>query len=52
VLVSPGRHRVQFQWAEQRSPEHTIVVESRHTRDSPLTASYDFRAGRFVSNSD
>jgi hypothetical protein len=52
VLVAPGRHRIQFQWAEQRSPEHLIVVESRHTHDSPLTVSYDFRAGRFVSRSE
>ena len=52
VLVQPGRHRVQFQWVEQRSPEYVVVVESRHTNDSPLAVSYDFRAGRFVSNRD
>jgi serine/threonine-protein kinase len=52
VRVRQGAHRIQFEWAAERSPEHAIMVTAEHTRDNPLRASYDFREGRFVAGSD
>ena len=52
VRVRQGAHRIQFEWAAERSPEHAITVTAEHTRDNPLRASYDFREGRFVAGSD
>jgi hypothetical protein len=52
LRLSPGRHRVYFQWSSQRSPHHTVEITSEHTADNALRVSYDFRAGRFVTHAD
>jgi len=52
VRVRHGQHSVQFQWATEHSPEYLITVGKEHTAENPLRASYDFKAGRFVSSTD
>jgi len=52
VRVRHGQHRIQFEWTGARSPEHVVTVAKEHTAENPLRASYDFRAGRFVSGTD
>jgi tRNA A-37 threonylcarbamoyl transferase component Bud32 len=52
VRVPSGSHRVHFQWARRRSPEHVVEVGSHHTPDNPLRVSYDFRTGRFLTHAD
>ncbi|HEU5196799.1 MAG TPA: serine/threonine-protein kinase, partial [Methylomirabilota bacterium] len=52
LSLSPGRHRVHFQWSGRRSPEHVVDVRPEHTADNALRVSYDFRSGRFVSHAD
>ena len=52
LRVTPGRHRVSFQWAQKRSPEHVVEITSAHTSDNALRVSYDFRTGRFLTRGD
>ena len=52
LRVTPGRHRVQFQWSNKRSPEHVIELGSQHTADNALRVSYDFRSGRFRTHAE
>jgi Protein kinase domain/PEGA domain len=50
VRLAPGRHRVVFEWSQQRSPEHVVEIGEQHTAEAALRVSYDFRAGRFRSD--
>jgi tRNA A-37 threonylcarbamoyl transferase component Bud32 len=52
VRVRHGQHSVQFQWGSEHSPEYLITVGKEHTAENPLRASYDFKAGRFVSSTE
>jgi eukaryotic-like serine/threonine-protein kinase len=52
LRVPAGRHRVHFQWSDKRSPERVVEVRSEHTADNALRVSYDFRAGRYLTNAD
>ena len=52
VRVRQGQHTVRFEWGSKHSPEYLITVGKEHTAENPLRASYDFRAGRFVSSAE
>ena len=52
VRVAQGPHRLRFEWGSEQSPDYLVTVAKHHTADNPLRASYDFRAGRFVSRTD
>ena len=52
VRVRQGQHSVQFHWGSEQSPEYLITVGKEHTAENPLRASYDFKAGRFVSSAE
>ena len=52
LRVTPGRHRVHFQWSDKRSPEHVVELGPQHTADNALRVSYDFRTGRFLTNAE
>ena len=52
VRVRHGQHSVQFHWGNEHSPEYLITVGKEHTAENPLRASYDFKAGRFVSSAE
>jgi len=52
VRLTPGRHRVHFEWSDKRSPGHVVELGSQHTPDNALRVSYDFRSGRFLTHAD
>ena len=49
VRVGFGRHVVVFESMDERSPEEIVVIEERHTAETPLRVSYDFRTRQFLA---
>ena len=49
LRIGRGRHRLHFESLNERSPEHVIVVDEKHTSDNPLRVSYDFRTHQFLA---
>jgi eukaryotic-like serine/threonine-protein kinase len=49
LRIVRGRHRLHFESLNERSPEHVIVVDEKHTSDNPLRVSYDFRTHQFLA---
>jgi len=47
LRVDVGEHRVQFQQADDRSPERVMHVGEQHTVEHPARLSYDFRSRQF-----